>query len=118
VLNPIIHSPVYDSKDYTDVPFMDAVVVVNEESDEVTLFAVNRDMSDSMLLECDIRGFSNYVVKEHIIFEHEDGKASNTVHSPIKVVPYMGKNTTIMDKYLSINLPKLSWNVIRLCKNG
>ena len=31
VLNTLVYSPKYDSKNYTDVPYLDAVMVENEE---------------------------------------------------------------------------------------
>ena len=51
VLNPIVSSPKYDSKDFTDVPVLDTTAVYNEENEELTIFAVNRDLEDSLLLE-------------------------------------------------------------------
>ncbi|MDF2963572.1 MAG: alpha-N-arabinofuranosidase [Paenibacillus sp.] len=115
-LNSIISSPVYDSKDFTDVPYLESTAVYNEETDELTIFAVNRDLEESLLLECDVRNFEGYRVIEHIVLEHDDVKARNTAGNPANVVPHHRGNAEIKDGYLQSALSKFSWNVIRLSK--
>ncbi|GMA65223.1 alpha-N-arabinofuranosidase [Alicyclobacillus fastidiosus] len=116
VLNPLISSPKYDSKDFTDVPVLDSTAVFNEEKQELTIFAVNRDMVDALQLECDVRSFDGYQVVEHIVLEHEDIKARNTHDEPNRVVPHNRGSAKANDGSLECVLPKLSWNVIRLRK--
>lgn len=116
VLQTIVKSPVYDSKDFTDVPVLDAVALLNEENDEVTVFAVNKDLQDSTLCECDLRSFGNYRVAEHIVLEHPDVKAANTMDNPHRVVPHQKGNAMVEAGTLKAALSKLSWNVIRLKK--
>ena len=36
-LNPIISSPKYDSKDFTDISFLESTAVYNEETEELTI---------------------------------------------------------------------------------
>ncbi len=113
-LNPVIIAPVYDTKEYSDVPVLDATAVLNEEKEELTIFAVNRDMEDSLILECDLRNFPGYEVIEHIIMEHDDVKATNTLDNPYNVVPTNSEDSEMVDGYLTTRLNNLSWNVIRL----
>jgi alpha-L-arabinofuranosidase len=114
-LNPIISSPKYDSKDFTDVPYLESTAVYNEEKEELTIFAVNRDLEDALLLECDIRNFEGYQVIEHIILEHDNVKQTNSAtYAP--VVPHNNGNAELSDGKVLAQLPKLSWNVIRLAK--
>ncbi|MFD0676670.1 MULTISPECIES: arabinosylfuranosidase ArfA [unclassified Paenibacillus] len=115
-LNSIISSPVYDSKDFTDVPYLESTAVFNEETDELTIFAVNRDLEESLWLECDVRNFEGYRVIEHIVLEHDDVKARNTIGNPANVVPHNRGNAEMKDGYIQSALPKFSWNVIRLSK--
>lgn len=114
-LNPIISSPKYDSKDYTDVPVLDSTVVYNEEQEELTIFAVNRDLEDSIVLETDIRNFDQYQVVEHIVLENNDMKAVNSAQAQ-NVVPHNGGDAKNDDGLVTASLSKLSWNVIRLKK--
>lgn len=116
VLNPIISTPKYDSKDYTDVPVLESIAVVNEEKDELTIFALNKDMEDSLAFECDVRNFEGYKVVEHIVLKHDDIYAVNTEANPYNVVPQNNGDAKLTDGTVTANLSKLSWNVIRLAK--
>lgn len=116
VLQPIIVSPLYDSKDYTDVPMLDSAVVYNEEKEELVMFAINKSLESSLLLECDIRGFDNYRVIQHTILENGDVKAVNTAAQQDAVIPHDLGDAGVADGWMRATLPKLSWNVIRLQK--
>ncbi|WP_243154875.1 alpha-N-arabinofuranosidase [Clostridium thermarum] len=115
-LNPIISTPVYDSKNYTDVPVLEATAVYNEEKDELTIFALNKDMNDTLSLECDIRNFEGYRVVEHIVLHNDDVNAVNTEANPFNVVPSNSGDAKIINGIVTANLSNLSWNVIRLAK--
>ena len=70
--NVCISSPKYDSKDFTDVPYLESAAVYNEENEQLTIFAVNRHLKEGLELECDIRNFDGYEVVEHIVLENGD----------------------------------------------
>jgi len=114
-LVPLIHSPKYDTKDYTDVPYIDAVAVLNEEREEITVFAVNRHLSEDIVFDIDFRSFGAFQFIEHIVLEHDDLKAVNTASEPNKVKPHTnGKSSIGEHGTLETKLSKASWNVIRL----
>ncbi|MFU0827372.1 MAG: Intracellular exo-alpha-(1-_5)-L-arabinofuranosidase 1 [Lachnoclostridium sp.] len=114
-LNTLVNSPVYESK-YGDAPYLDSVCVMNEEKETLTLFAVNKDLEDSMEITCDLRQFSGYQVKEHIVLNHSDLKAINTEENPDNVAPVKVQNAKIEDGILHAVLEKHSFHVIRLGK--
>lgn len=114
-LNPIVSSPKYDSKDFTDVPYLESTAVYNEEKEQLTIFAVNRHLEEGLLLECDIRNFEDYQVVEHIVLENDDIKAENSAEKQ-KVEPHTNGNAEWKDGIITAVLPKLSWNVICLEK--
>mgnify|MGYP001203682494 CR=1 FL=1 len=114
VLLPIISSPVYDSQDYSDVPYLEAAAVWQEEKKELTIFAVNRDWQEGMVLETELKGFSDVRLIEHIVLEHPDLKAVNSKDHPDTIVPQANGETKITDNKVTSILNKLSWNVIRL----
>lgn len=116
-LQPIIDSPKYDAKDFTDVPYLDSVSVYNPEKEEVTVFALNRSLEESMTLRVDIRSFEGYGVLEHIVLEHDDLKAVNTVGNE-RVKPHSNGRSSASDGLLEAELPKHSWHVIRLGKRA
>lgn len=114
VLNSIIDSPKYDSKNYTDVPYLESCLVWNEEERAVTIFAVNKSFTDEMTVTCDLRQFEGLKVTEHIVLTGDDLKACNTEGNPEKIVPYTAKDAVCENGIVTAILPKQSWNVIRL----
>lgn len=114
-LRPIVQSPVYDCADYDAVPLMDATATMGEDG-SVTIFAVNRDMQDDIALSVDLRAFGKLRVDEHSVLHHDDVKAVNTEDAPDTVVPANGELGVMDGGKLSITLPSLSWNMIRLVK--
>jgi alpha-N-arabinofuranosidase len=114
VLNLQVRSPSYANPTFDAVPLLDAVAVLNEEREEMTVFAVNRGQDGALPLHGDLRGIGSYHVVEHLVLEHADPLAKNTVEQPHEVVPHAGGDAKLMDGHLTATLPKLSWNVIRL----
>ncbi|MGO4374713.1 alpha-L-arabinofuranosidase C-terminal domain-containing protein, partial [Paenibacillus sp. MCAF20] len=115
VLVPLVKSPKHDTKQYTDVPYLESVAVHNEEKNEVTIFAVNRHLSESLSFEIDLRSFGAFQLIEHIVLENDDLKASNTAANPDNVKPHTAGNATITDNgKIEAQLAKASWNVIRI----
>jgi alpha-N-arabinofuranosidase len=86
-LLPVVMSPKHDTKDFTDVPYLETVAVFNEEAEEITLFAVNRNLNEDMLVDIDLKGFEGYAAVEHIVLENDDLHAVNTVKLPGTVKP-------------------------------
>ncbi|WP_138420330.1 alpha-N-arabinofuranosidase [Aquibacillus sediminis] len=112
-LEPVLSSPKYDSKDYTDVPYVDCAAVYNEENEEVTLFIVNKHLEESISLSADIRSFEGYRLIEHIVLENDDLKAVNTPAEQV-VAPHTNGDSKLENGHLEVNLSKTSWNVLRL----
>jgi alpha-N-arabinofuranosidase len=111
-LHCVIECPKYDSKDFTDVPIVDAAVVWNENESELTIFAVNKDLQNSSVLEFNLYDFKSLHLTEHIVL---DGNANdvNTADQPNKVVPRNITGFDVDGEKISCQLPKMSWNVIR-----
>ena len=114
-LRPLVDSPVYDCSDYDAVPLVDATATLADDG-SVTLFAVNRDLDEDIELSADLRAFGNLRVAEHIVLHHDDVKAVNTEDAPDTVSPAQGAPGTLDGGRLSVVLPRLSWNVIRLVR--
>ncbi|MBR6567895.1 MAG: alpha-N-arabinofuranosidase [Clostridia bacterium] len=114
-LRPIISCGKYDCKDYTDVPFLEAVASYDEEKGEVALFCVNRSLDENMELEISLLDFEGY---KPCAFESMDGynvldensfdNERVRMHSNALPVPD-GKN-------IKASLKPLSFNVIRFKK--
>lgn len=116
-MRAIVQSPVYDCSDYSDVPLLDSTAVLHDDG-SLTLFAVNRDMKDDILLDCDLRAFGDLRPVEHIVLHNDDVKAVNTEDDPNKVHPYTSENGQMDSGKFTVRIPALSWNVIRLENNN
>lgn len=112
VLTPVVKSPTYDCREFTDVPLLEAVAVLNEEHRELTVFAVNRDPDEALDLECDVHGWSNAKLVEHVSMEGYDLKATNSDIGET-VAPRKNIGARLEGGVLSASLSKLSWNLIR-----
>jgi alpha-N-arabinofuranosidase len=112
-LRPVLSSPVYDCRDFEKVPLVDAAATLGDDG-SVTIFAINRDGKEDIALDCDLRAFSGLVPAEHIVLHHDDVKAVNTEKNPDEVVPKNGRKAKLDGGKMTVKLPALSWNVIRL----
>ncbi len=113
-LVPLVQSPKYDTKEITDIPYLESIAVYNEEAGEVTVFAVNRDLTNSLPLEVDLRSFGACTVLEHLVLENGDLKAANTSDQPNRIKPHSNGNAKSDGSTITASLGKASWNVIRL----
>lgn len=116
VLNTMVQSPIYEAKQYGEAPYLDCVVVDNEENEELVIFAVNKDLVEDMEVTIDLRSYPDYKVKEQIVMHNDDLKAVNTEDNPTNVVPTLGGKSSIEGGVLTAVLSNKSWNVIRLSK--
>ena len=114
-LRAVVNAPVYDCKDFEGVPELDATATMAEDG-SVTIFAVNRSMTDAIELSADLRDFDGLAHVEHTVMHHDDVKAVNTEENPDNVSPVKGADGTLDGGRLTISIPALSWNVIRLTK--
>jgi len=109
----------YDSREFSEVPYLDAVAVYNGEKEEVTIFAVNRNLNEPIILDAEIAGFGNMKPVEHRILRNDDLNAVNSIKEE-KVKPVIQQGGAIENKadslLLTAELPAASWNVIRLAK--
>ncbi len=111
-----VQSPTYSDAEFGDVPYLDAVATTDPAAETLTVFAVNRSLSDALPLESEGMDLSGYKVVEHLQLLHADLKATNSPEQPDHVKPSTGGNASISAGKLGATLPKQSWNVIRLAK--
>jgi alpha-L-arabinofuranosidase len=116
VLDLQVKSPTYANQTYDDVPLLDAVAVLNEEREELTIFAANRGQEQPLPLEGDLRGVGNYSVVEHLVLEHPNPLARNTMEHPNEAAPHAKGDARLEEGRLTATIPRLSWNVIRMAR--
>ena len=113
VLHTVVDAPVYESI-HGDAPYVDSVCLMDEEAETLTIFALNKDLSEEMELSVVVRQFEGYLVKEHIVLTHEDLKAVNTQEHPDDVVWQTGNDVKLDGGILTAVLKDKSFHVIRL----
>ncbi len=97
-----------------EIPYIEAIAVVN--GNDLTIFAVNKNLSSPCDFSCEMRGTGGFDVTEHIVMEHADIKAKNSVKTPFNVKPHSGGDAKAGEDTIRATLPPHSWNVIRLIR--
>ena len=113
VLRPVISSPTYDTAQYGEVPLVDGVATYDEESGEITVFAVNRSQTEAQKLEIDVRNGATRLI-EATSYAHDDPRWTATADDDTTVVPRVNDSATTSGHIISLELPPVSWNVVRL----
>ena len=111
-LNPIISSPKYDCKAYTDVPFLESIATFDEENEEMTVFCVNKSMNEGMTLDVNLLDFDGYKPFEFISMDGYDKNDVNSFENPF-VKPHNNPLPEFDNKTLTAQIKPFSWNVIR-----
>ncbi|WP_198391209.1 alpha-L-arabinofuranosidase C-terminal domain-containing protein [Brachyspira sp. SAP_772] len=76
-----VKSPKYDSKNFNDVPYLDSIVIYNEEKKEIVVFAVNRSDKESIETEIELGGFKANKILEFSTMTGFDIKAVNSANN-------------------------------------
>jgi alpha-N-arabinofuranosidase len=105
----------YDSAEFQGVPWLETVAVHNDETDALTIFAVNRNLSEPLELEARLLGYEGYVLKEHISLSNTDLMAVNSAAGET-VAPKTQSGGVLDCTSLLTRLAPASWNVLRLEK--
>jgi alpha-N-arabinofuranosidase len=113
VLRLEIDGPTYALDGGALVEAIEATVVHDEDTGQLTLFAVNR-LDRPLAFEATLRGLVDLALDEHTVLADSDLRASNTAAEPLRVVPRSADAATVDGDRLAVVLPPRSWNVVRL----
>lgn len=92
---------------------LDYAAVYNEPDSELVIFAINRDDAKKKYISLEMQGLECRQIIEHVVMESEDPKAVNSLnHTGVK--PHRNGKTEKTGKKADIELPELSWNMIRI----
>ena len=114
-LLPLLECPKYDCKEYTDVPYLEAIATYDEENEEVTVFCVNKSLDEEAVLDINLMDFEGYKPFEFISMDGHDKKEENTFNA-VNVKPHNNPVPAMDGKNLTVSMKPLSWNVIRIKK--
>jgi alpha-N-arabinofuranosidase len=124
VLRAEIDCPAYDARYYdprgdqdlyfpVSAPYL-KFAAVQDRNDGVTLFALNRHLTESMPIIVTLNGFGTKSIRAARTLSHRDLNATNTRDAPDTVRPAAMDGLSIADDTLRAMLPPASWNVIRM----
>lgn len=113
VIRAVTDTPVHETSGHGAVSDVVSAVVYAEEKEELTIFAVNRNLSEDQDLTVDVRSFGMLAAPEKLVLFSEDLKAENS-RAEEKVKPVRDTAVSMENGILRTVLKKASWNVIRI----
>jgi alpha-N-arabinofuranosidase len=109
-----VEVPGYESKKFGPVPYLEATAV-EDGTGSLTVFAVNRSLTERMTLEMRIGGYASLDPLEHLELRGADRKAANTQDAPTSVLPReVDRRPEVDGEHVRVVLSPFSWNVVRL----
>jgi alpha-N-arabinofuranosidase len=126
VLRAEIDSPSYEASYYDPapgaqlhfdlpaVPYLKLAAVEDRPSGSVSIFALNRHLTEPMPLEVELHGYGTLAVAGAQQLRHADLDAANTRDEPDKVAPAPLGGVSVATNHVGAMLAPASWNLIRL----
>jgi alpha-N-arabinofuranosidase len=114
VLQVAIDAPTYETAKFGDAPLVDAVATRDPETGAVALFAVNRSTTETVTLEVDTRSIPGLRVLGATSLSNPDHTWVATADDDTAVLPRDNDSATIDGGRLTVRVPPVSWNVVRL----
>jgi alpha-N-arabinofuranosidase len=101
---------------YGEAPAIWATATHDEATGELVLFVVNRDRHGPCALEVTLPEGLRPV--EHLELTDDDLSAINSADAPDRVTPRPGTGLTQEGRLASLNLPPVSWSIVRFAPNS
>ncbi|GAB3834990.1 alpha-N-arabinofuranosidase [Dactylosporangium cerinum] len=114
VLRIVIDAPVHDTARFGEVPAVDAVATYEPDTGGLVLFAVNRSMTEPVGLTVDLRGFPRLRTVEAVTLANPDHTWSATADDATTVLPRPNTSATQDGDDVRVELPPVSWTMLRL----
>ena len=114
VLDVAVRAPRTETKKFGDVSLLDAVATYEEETGAVTVFVVNRSVTEPLTLEADVRALGGLRVAEAVTLANPDPYLAATPENQDEVAPRANSTAAVADGQLTAQLPPVSWTMLRL----
>ena len=96
------------------MPYLKLAAVHDDKSGTLTLFALNRSLTEELPLNLLAGGFKNLSVKQALQLCDPDLKAINSKDAPDRIAPKPLATARAKGEQLTAQLAPASWNVIQL----
>lgn len=125
VLNAHVESPTYGTRYYDpthteelydtidEVPYLKFSAVHSESDGTVTLFILNRHLSEKITIDLEATGFGTLTRQAAHELRHADLLAVNTRDNPNEVKPVNFDAIDVADERLRVTVSPASWTVVR-----
>ena len=114
VLRVAIDAPTYPTAQFGDVPVVDAVATYDDDAGQVALFAVNRSLTEHVELSVDTRSIPGLRVLGTTTLANPDHTWAATADDATSVLPQPNTTAALDGGRLTVRVPPVSWNVVRL----
>lgn len=114
VLRVAIDAPSYVNPRFGESALIDAVATHEPETGDIAVFAVNRALDAPTTLRIDLRGVDLPELVEALSYAHHDVHWRATQHDATTVLPRNNASAHMQEGIFIIELPAVSWSVIRL----
>ncbi|MGB2627532.1 MAG: alpha-L-arabinofuranosidase C-terminal domain-containing protein, partial [Candidatus Acidiferrum sp.] len=112
-LNLLTESPVYEVSGIGTVPYLDVTGTFSQESGNLSLFILNRDLSNAHEVELIWETFSPARVLTAVTLTGNDLKAFNSFDSPKRVAPVEFEKPSTSKSSTKFQVPPRSYTVIQ-----
>ncbi|WP_242500829.1 alpha-L-arabinofuranosidase C-terminal domain-containing protein [Tropicimonas sp. IMCC6043] len=109
-----VDGPTYDCRVAEDVSYLDVAVTHDPAAAMLTVFVLNRHLSEAADLDMDLAGFTPGEIALHRVMEGHELRATNSATAPDRIAPVKGHDAAIDEGRLRARLNPLSYNVIRI----
>ena len=114
ILHTSLTSDTLSTPKHGDIESLIAAAVLTEDGKSLNLFLVNRDPDNELETKIDLSTFGTVSIAEALTLSNEDTTLSNSPTHRNTVTPQALSSVDTAPTGLSANLPRLSWNLIRL----
>ncbi|GAA0805952.1 alpha-L-arabinofuranosidase AbfA [Faecalicatena orotica] len=113
VLRSTSLGPTYQCEDFDQVPYLDEVVVWNDEKNEIVIFVVNKSEDEPMKVEVMLQNFEPKRVTEFVSMTADDKKMTNQ-YDHTAVQPCSREGAHVISGSCIAEIEPLSFNMIRI----
>jgi len=114
VLRVAIDSPRYENARYGESDLVDAVATWDAQDGALALFVMNRAQDGSTRVDVPIAGFGELALVEALTLANDDHHWRASAEDATSVVPADNGSARVVEGVLSVDLPPVSWSVVRL----
>ena len=114
VLDVRVDTPSHETAKFGDTPLLDAVATWDEEARAMSVFVVNRSVDQPMTVDVLVRSEADLRVVEALTMADDDPYAKASAEDDSTLVPRPNASARFVDGRLRVELPAVSWSVVRL----